>query len=1001
MAGLAATFGRGAMTNHWIDVKNANCIFIIGANPCENHPGVMRWINQAIDNGAKVVVADPRKTRTATLADIHLQIRPGTDIALIYGMLNHLLFDSPAGVTGDQATRANIEAFLATTGTSRNFKADDGGTGASGTGWPKYADALFKVNSAGDDYDRETKTWSSKSVSNVPKLAGGPISTAARLSNVVTITTANSTPHGLQVGDSVVINGVNLTSFNGTFTVASAPSSTTFTYSQTASDESGTGGTAYGAGSVYQKLRSWLAEYTPAVAADICGVAEADIKAAAVMIAQNSTPAIRSNGSSPKAATLLYAMGATQHTYGSQIIRSYAVFQTMLGNMGKFGGGINAMRGIHNVQGSTDMGLLYGNIPGYSGPPATNFTGNKGFVKYQNTKMFGNPYGTTITTVDAAATDTTITVANTSNGISFVAADSLEIMHTNGTTSETVTVASIVGSVVTLTTGLANAYTAGATVVNSTYATRSTATPFGLQQRGFNNMLRYWFSDGSSPGVGDSAASLFDYFPKGNGQNHVQMFKDMISGATTMAVVWGQNPAVTEPNLTEVRSGLTTVPTLVVVDQFFTETAGLAENKEGPPWYEGRAGTGKTTYVLPACSFAEKAGSQTNSGRWIQWRSAAIPSMGGSRADMEILLNLAKALGTAGAFDHITGGTYTALYGNQYGYTTWLTKDATYMSALDTVAESVYIQFAQPLNAGGTLWIYSNAAGASGLRAGYQGGVNYAKSRVTTDTGGMGVYPDWGHAWLLNRRIFYNNGETTFAGDQSDTYVNADIVAQLFTGTVTKYGQHAYAYRYYRAMTETDTNKTVNEVKGGRFPKHWEPMESSRSDLVANTAYGRNENATNVPDTYATRGGGATAADRAHQYVASGYTTYPLVLTTIRCTEHFQGGPTTRNVPWLNELVPVPWIEINAYDAKTYRVKNGDYVRIQTDRGTTDNANGNFKVVVTTNRVKQGVVAIPWHWGNQGLSKGPSANDVTIPAGDANTTIPEYKACLCTLIKQV
>ena len=66
---------------------------------------------------------------------------------------------------------------------------------------------------------------------------------------------------------------------------------------------------------------------------------------------------------------MLYAMGITQHTCGAQNVKVFAQIQTLMGNMGRAGGGINALRGIHNVQGSTDMGLLYGNIPGYSGNP--------------------------------------------------------------------------------------------------------------------------------------------------------------------------------------------------------------------------------------------------------------------------------------------------------------------------------------------------------------------------------------------------------------------------------------------------------------------------------------------------------------------------------------------------------------------------------------------------------------------------------------------------------
>ena len=66
-----------------------------------------------------------------------------------------------------------------------------------------------------------------------------------------------------------------------------------------------------------------------------------------------------------KAATIMYAMGTTQHTHGTQNVRSYAMLQLLLGNVGLAGGGINALRGESNVQGSTDYAILYHILPGY------------------------------------------------------------------------------------------------------------------------------------------------------------------------------------------------------------------------------------------------------------------------------------------------------------------------------------------------------------------------------------------------------------------------------------------------------------------------------------------------------------------------------------------------------------------------------------------------------------------------------------------------------------
>ena len=78
---MAATFGRGAMTNHWKDIKNADVVLVMGANPAENHPCGFKWAIEARDQrGAQLLTIDPRFTRTSAVADKHLQIRPGSDV---------------------------------------------------------------------------------------------------------------------------------------------------------------------------------------------------------------------------------------------------------------------------------------------------------------------------------------------------------------------------------------------------------------------------------------------------------------------------------------------------------------------------------------------------------------------------------------------------------------------------------------------------------------------------------------------------------------------------------------------------------------------------------------------------------------------------------------------------------------------------------------------------------------------------------------------------------
>jgi formate dehydrogenase major subunit len=92
VAGLAPTFGRGAMTNHWADIKNADVVLVMGGNPAEAHPCGFKWVIEAkAKNRARLIVVDPRFTRTAAVADQFAQLRPGTDIAFLGGVIHYLL----------------------------------------------------------------------------------------------------------------------------------------------------------------------------------------------------------------------------------------------------------------------------------------------------------------------------------------------------------------------------------------------------------------------------------------------------------------------------------------------------------------------------------------------------------------------------------------------------------------------------------------------------------------------------------------------------------------------------------------------------------------------------------------------------------------------------------------------------------------------------------------------------------------------------------------------
>ena len=105
MASLAPTFGRGAMTNTWMDIKNADLVIVMGGNPAEAHPCGFKWVVEAkARNNARLIVVDPRFTRTASVSDLYCPIRQGTDIAFLSGVTKYLL-------DNDRINHAYVRAY--------------------------------------------------------------------------------------------------------------------------------------------------------------------------------------------------------------------------------------------------------------------------------------------------------------------------------------------------------------------------------------------------------------------------------------------------------------------------------------------------------------------------------------------------------------------------------------------------------------------------------------------------------------------------------------------------------------------------------------------------------------------------------------------------------------------------------------------------------------------------------------------------------------------------
>lgn len=932
------------MTNNWTDIGNASAVLVMGANPSENHPACMAHINAARKNGGKLVVVDPRKNRTALQCnpdkgERFIRLRPGTDIALLNGIVRRIMEKMNTGAGVDPAVRTKFFQFL-NENSAGTFWTDGSATGASTSvatvaGSGKYTDARFLVNTAGTDYVRETVGAGDTAITGLPVK-----STDCRTNMDV-------------------------------------------------------GGTEYM--TVYNRMWQHVNPYTPQVVQDITGVSPTDLEFLADLFIDNSRcssvgPITGVGSQDPRQAgykclTMLYAMGQTQHTYGAQNVKAFAVIQVLMGNAGRAGGGINALRGIHNVQGSTDQGLLQGNIPFYSGNPTVMTSADaNAFGKYMDA-LWGSPVSGT------------------------------------GTRAQ-------------MDKSYDDAYNNGA---------------YGLQQRGFMNMTYDFFGGGAawkgaSPHDRTLTNGLYDLWPKTNGDMHTTMFRKMAAGTIKGCVAWGQNPAVTQPYQSAVRQGLKNLDVLVVVEMFETETAAV-DRKEGAP-----------TYLIPASSHLEEAGSVANSGRVLQWREQACKPKGNTKSDLELIFRLAYAFDKAGAFSHITAqwsalgrGTlnaYDVLYGDRYGFKPgtsadfeelsgtaeiWRGDDAAPTTGTVYGSEWIAEQIYRSMNlsaAGGTSWLYTGAYDTNMTLNKHAGQAdwlvaNRSKSRAMADPNNTRAFPGWGYSWLVNRRVLYNNGD--IPGDVADFYMGPDSVARLFVTTQGAKGvdlNYSRWYRFYHLLADKpSTGLGDPHHLPGRFPAHTEPYETPRQDLA--NKWGRNTHAAAspfgsfggpaawnlVPDTTPVVGKNRTVAD-----LAASHGKPPLVLTTIRCVEHFQGGPITRNNPWNVEAEPEPWVEINSVDAAARGIKTGDWVNVFTVRGDSTTAgqqalspnsgatSQGFRARVgvgaeDNQRVGVGVVAIPWHWGDKGLSVGARANDLCIDAGDANTTIPESKACLCQIEK--
>lgn len=262
----------------------------------EAHPVGFQWVMEAKAKGATIIHVDPRFTRTSAVADVHVPLRAGSDIAFLGGIINHVL-------SNELDFREYVLAYTNAASLVSEDYVDSEDLGGLFSGW-----------------DPETRKYDTSSWK---------------------YQTGSETDAG--AGDS---GGTDSDALSAGGTLNEPKQDPTLTDPRT----------------VYQILKRHFARYTPEMVQEVCGTPPEDFA--------RICDAVTRNSGRERTTAFAYAVGWTHHTVGVQYIRTAAILQTLLGNIGRPGGGILALRGHASIQGSTDIPTLFNLLPGYLPMPS-------------------------------------------------------------------------------------------------------------------------------------------------------------------------------------------------------------------------------------------------------------------------------------------------------------------------------------------------------------------------------------------------------------------------------------------------------------------------------------------------------------------------------------------------------------------------------------------------------------------------------------------------------
>ena len=850
----------------------------------ECHPVAFQWVVEAKKRGATVIHVDPRFTRTSALADLHVPIRAGADIAFLGGLINYVL-------TREKYFHDYVLAYTnaATLLTEDFADTEDLGGVFSGLDRDRHR------------YDRSSWRYQS-----------GDVHAASGQRGAGSASLAGETPHGADHEIHRSARG----EAHGSGGAAAHPSPDT--------DE-----TLQDPRCVFQVLKRHFSRYTPDLVAEITGVPEDTFARVCQLITENS--------GRDKTMALVYSVGWTQHTVGVQYIRTAAILQALLGNMGRPGGGILALRGHASIQGSTDIPTLFDLLPGYLPMPHAHSTFSAGKTP-----------------------DGTFSAGKTPDGgdnlDSYVEAEKIANGFWANTRDYMVSLLKAWwGDAATAGNDFCYDYLPRLTGSHSTYET------VVAQMEG---RCQGYFLFGQNPAVGSANGRMQRFGLSALDWLVVRDFS-LIETAT-----WWQNGPEIETG--EMRTEDIGTEVFFLPAAAHTEKAGSFTNTQRMLQWHHQAvepsGDNRSdlwfTYHLGRLIRAKLAASDDEMDRPIQDLTWDYP-VHGPLAEPDAEAVLAEVNG-------------------------W-----------DAQGQPVssYTQLKSDGSTAAGCWIYCGVY-AGGVNQAARRKPGTEQSWVAPEWGWAwpanrrilynraSADPD-GKPWSERKAlVWWDEDQGSWTGHD-----NADFVAgrppsyrppEGATGVAAISGTDAF-------IMQADGKAWLFAPAGlvdGPLPAHYEPQESP----VVNLLYKQQRNPLREIITH--------PADRFQPSGDQpGAEVYPYVATTYRLTEHHTAGAMSRFLPYLSELQPAFFCEVSPELAAERGLDHMGWATIITARSAIEArvmvTERVSPITVQGRRLHQ--IGLPYHWGQNGLTTGDAANELAHLALDPNVHIQEVKALACDI----